>query len=178
MTPLIRYPIVQHAYVVDDIEEGCRRWTHTVGAGPFFVTWGHVGERHTYRGKPTETPLHYAFGQTGPTHVQLIEQEDAAPTIYRDMFAPGEEGLHHIACLVPEADLARECKRFEAAGFPVASTLWSIADVAYIDTRPAIGCFLELHGGNPEIEAVFERFASAADGWDGETDPIRGNPRP
>ncbi len=175
MAPLIRYPILQHAYFVTDIEEGCRRWTQTVGAGPFFLTMGHVGDKHTYRGEPSDTPFNYAFGQSGPTHVQLISQDDEQPSIYRDMFAPGQEGLHHIACLVPEADLPAEIDKLGAAGFPVASTLWSIADVAYIDTRAAIGCFLELHGKNPDIDAVFERFRSAADGWDGVTDPIRGN---
>ncbi len=174
-TPLLRYPILQHAYFVTDIEEGCRQWTRTTGAGPFFVTRAHVGDRHTYRGQPSDTPFDYAFGQSGPTHVQLIGQAGDEPSIYRDMFAPGDEGLHHVACLVPDDDLEAECARYEAAGFPVASTLWSLANVAYIDTRPAIGCFLELHGDNEAIRAVFDRFKSAHDEWDGVTDPIRGN---
>ena len=171
--PLIRYPILQHAYFVTDLEASARQWIDVMGAGPFFITRGHLGERHTYRGEPFDTPLHYAFGQSGPTHVQLIQQDDEAPSIYRDMFKPGEEGLHHVAVLVPEADLPAEIERFEAAGFPVASTLWSIADVAYLDCRDAIGCFVELHGGNPQIEAVFERFRVAHEEWDGETDPLR-----
>lgn len=173
MEPLLRYPILQHAYFVNDLEESARQWNHLTGAGPFFITRNHLGEKHTYRGQPFDVPLHYAFGQSGPTHIQLIQQDDDSPSIYRDMYKPGEEGFHHIAVLVPEADLPAEIERFEAAGFPVASTLWSIADVAYIDCRDAIGCFVEMHGDNDGIRAVFERFRAAHEGWDGVTDVIR-----
>jgi catechol 2,3-dioxygenase-like lactoylglutathione lyase family enzyme len=171
--PLLRYPVVQHAWFVTDLEASARRWARLTGAGPFCVTRGHLGERHTYRGLPFDVPLHYAFGQSGDTHVQLISQDNEAPSIYRDMYGPGQEGFHHIAMLVPEAELPEEMARFEAAGYPVASTLWSRAEVAYIDTRDAIGCFLEMHGDNDDIRGVFERFRSAHAGWDGVTDVIR-----
>ena len=173
MPPLLRYPVLQHAYFVSNLEDAARRWVDVMGAGPFFVTRDHHGEGHTYRGEPFDTPLHYAFGQSGPTHVQLIQQDDESPSIYRDMFKPGEEGFHHIAVLVPEADLPHEMERFEKAGFPVASTLWAIADVAYVDCREALGCFVEMHGDNPGIRAVFDRFRTAHEEWDGVTDPIR-----
>ena len=39
----------------------------------------------------------------------------------------GEEGFHHIAMLVPDADVKTEAKRFASAGYPVASELWSHA---------------------------------------------------
>ena len=173
MPPLIRHPIIQHAYFVNDLDEGCMRWVDVMGAGPFFVNRHHVGERHTHRGEPFKADVSYAFGQSGPTHIQLIAQYDDAPSIYRDMFARGEEGLHHIAVLVPESDLPEEIARFEAAGFPSVSELWGGADVAYIDTRPALGCFLELHGENPTITRVFESWRVAHENWDGVTDPIR-----
>ena len=174
MEPLIRYPILQHAFVVADIDEGCRYWTRAVGAGPFFVARHHRGDRHTHRGEPFRADVSYAFGQCGATHIQLIQQHDDAPSVYRELFAPGEAGFHHVAVLVPEADLPGEKARFEAAGFAVASELWSIADVAYIDTRSALGGFVELHGDNEEIRGVFDRFRVAHEQWDGITRPIRG----
>jgi hypothetical protein len=173
MRPLLRYPILQHAYVVNDLETAARRWAELTGAGPFFVSRGHLGERHTYRGQPFDVPLDYAFGQSGSTHIQLIQQEDDSPSIYRDMYARGEEGFHHIAVLVPEDELPAEMERFEKAGFAVASTLWAIADVAYIDCRSALGCFVEMHGDNAEIRSVFERFRSAHEAWDGVTAVVR-----
>ena len=60
--PLIRYPIQQHAYVVDDIDAAMAQWTEMTGAGPFWISRGHLGREHTYRGKPFDEPLTYAFG--------------------------------------------------------------------------------------------------------------------
>lgn len=171
--PLIRYPIIQHAFFVNDLEEAARKWTRLTGAGPFFITPHHMGDKHLYRGNEMTADVGYAFGQHGPTHVQFICQYDDEPSIYRDMYGCGEEGFHHIGCLVP--DPFEEAKRYERLGFPTASSLWSLADVVYIDTRPALGCFLELHGDSPEIRDVFKRFEDAARGWDGVTEPIRGN---
>ena len=173
MEPLIRYPIVQHAWVVPDIEAACHRWHQTTGAGPFFVSRGHWGDRHLYRGEPMTVPLDYAFAYHGDTQVQFIQQDADGPSIYRDMYGPGESGFHHVAMLVPDADIERVGNEFEAAGYPVASSLWSIADVIYVDTREAIGCFLECHGDNAEIREVFAGWKAAADAWDGVTDLIR-----
>ncbi len=171
--PLFPYPILQHAFVVADLDTGIRRWIDTVGAGPFYTSRHHEGQQHRYRDRPCDAILSYAFGQHGGTHVQLIEQHDDHPSIYNDMYARGEEGFHHIATLVPEADLGAEIDRFAAAGIAVASSLWSRADVVYLDTREVIGCYFELHGSNDDIEGVFRMFREGAEGWDGVTDPVR-----
>ena len=171
--PLIRYPIVQHAYVVRDLDESIRHWIELVGAGPFFVSRNHVGRELTYRGTPSQTLVHYAFGQSGDTQVQLIAQDDPGPSIYRDMYPVGEAGLHHIACLVPAVDMPREVARFEAAGFAVASSLISYVSVAYFDCREELGYFVELHGLNDEVAEIFDTFRMAHEQWDGVTDPVR-----
>ncbi len=171
--PLIRYPIVQYAYVVNDLDEGIRHWVETLGAGPFFVSRRHHGREHTYRGKPDDAVFSYAFGQAGPAQIQLIQVEDERSSIYRDMFAPGEEGFHHIACLVPAADMATEVKRFVDAGFEVASTLQSYVPVAYLDCRSALGFFVELHGLNEDVEELFTQIRVAHEEWDGITEPAR-----
>ncbi|MGY1810819.1 VOC family protein [Blastococcus sp. SYSU D00669] len=173
MAPLIRYPVQQHAFVVADLDEAMPRWTETTGAGPWWVSRGHRGRDHRYRGRPVDHVLHYAFAGTGPTHVQLVQQDDDTPSIYREVFGAGEEGFHHLAVLVPEAEMAAEVARFEAAGFAVADTLWSYVPVAYVDCREAIGCFVELHGENQEIRDLFALFRDSHADWDGVTDPVR-----
>jgi hypothetical protein len=171
--PLIRYPIVQYAYVVNDLDEAITRWVETVGAGPFFVSRNHHGREHTYRGVRDEAVFSYAFGQAGPAQIQLIQVEDDSPSIYRDMFGAGEEGFHHIACLVPAADMPAEVARFVAAGFDVASTLHSYVPVAYLDCRSALGFFVELHGLDAEVEELFTQIRVAHEEWDGVTEPMR-----
>ena len=172
MPPLLRFPVFQYAWVVNDIDEGCRRWTETTGAGPFFVTRHHKGEKHVDHGQPFTGDLSYAFGYAGTTQIQLIQVHDDTPSIYRDMFAAGEEGFHHVAMLVPDPPW-EERARFAAAGYPSVSELWAVADVCYIDTRKATGCYTELHGDNAQIRAVFQGCKEAADAWDGVTEPIR-----
>ena len=58
---LIRYPIEQYAYVVDDIEAACMRWVELVGAGPFFLMPHHKSRDTVYRGKPCDVDVSYAF---------------------------------------------------------------------------------------------------------------------
>lgn len=171
--PLLRYPIVQYAYVVDDLDEGVRHWVEVMGAGPFFVSRNHRGRDHTYRGVLDEAVFSYAFGQAGPAQVQLIQCMDDSPSIYRDMFAPGEGGFHHVACLVPAADMEREVARFVDQGFDIASTLHSYVPVAYLDCRSVLGFFVELHGLNEDVEDLFREIREAHESWDGVTDPIR-----
>ena len=48
--PLIRYPIVQYAYVVDDLDAGIKHWVEVMGAGPFFVSRNHRGRVPGARG--------------------------------------------------------------------------------------------------------------------------------
>lgn len=171
--PLIRYPIVQYAYVVNDLDEGVQHWVETVGAGPFFVSRNHVGRDHTYRGIRDSAVFSYAFGQAGPAQIQLIQCMDDSPSVYRDMYAPGEEGFHHVACLVPHELMDAEVKRFTDAGFEVGSTLHSYVPVAYLDTRSALGFFVELHGLNEDVEELFREIREAHEQWDGVTDPSR-----
>lgn len=168
---LIRYPILQYAYVVEDIEEACRQWVDLIGAGPFFISPHHVSEDHLYRGEPTKADLSYAFGQAGPAHIQLIQQHNDAPSAYREMYATGEQGFHHVAIL--PSDFEAEKKRFEDKGFKAVTTLISAARVAYMDTRPALGCFVELYEDNEALRKTFAGWKELHEAWDGKTDPLR-----
>ncbi len=169
--PLVKHEVMQYAYVVKDIEAACRRWTELVGAGPFYLSLHHQSESVTYRGRPSDMDVSYAFGYCGPAHIQLVQQHNDAPSVYRDMYHGGGEGLHHIAYLIP--DWEAEKARYEAAGYPSLQELVSAARVAYVDTRPAIGCFTELYEDNLQVRLRFAHWQASHEYWDGETDPIR-----
>ena len=94
------YPLFQHAYVVTDLDAAVRRWSELFGAGPFALRWHHVAPQFAYRGTPDQADVSYAFGYLGDIQVQLIQQHDDTPSIYRDMYGPDEEGFHHVATLV------------------------------------------------------------------------------
>jgi catechol 2,3-dioxygenase-like lactoylglutathione lyase family enzyme len=168
---LVRFPIQQYGYVVNDIDEAARHWYEMFGAGPFFISRHHKSEDEFHRGVPNEADLSYAFGQAGPAHIQLIQQHNDAPSVYRDMFPSGEQGLHHVAILVP--DIEAEKARFEAAGCEKVTELVSAAQVAYMDARDKIGCFVELYEKNDAIAGTFDNWKQIHDEWDGVTDPFR-----
>ncbi len=95
---LIRHPIWQYAYFVEDIDEACRKWNQMVGAGPFHVVRSHVAEDFRYLGEHIEADVSYALRQAGPAHIQFIAQHDDTLSIYRDMYKPGEFGFIILAC--------------------------------------------------------------------------------
>ena len=128
----------------------------------------------TYRGEPTQAELSYAWGQCGPDHhIQLIEQHNDAPSIYRDMFAKGEAGLNHIAICMD--DVPAEVERFAAMGFPSVTEIHvgGVLRVAYVDARKMLGCFVELYTENPNSRRNFNLWKEAHEAWDGTTDLIR-----
>ena len=101
------YPIFQHAYFVNDIEEAARKWNRLYGAGPFVHVPHHVTDKFQYRGTKQEADVSYGFGYLGNNQIQFIAQHDETPSIYRDMFKKGEEGFHHVGCLVNDFAAAR-----------------------------------------------------------------------
>jgi hypothetical protein len=165
--------IFQYAYFVDDLEAAAERWAATVGAGPFFITAHHRADEFSYRGQPIEADVSYAFGYAGSTQIQLIQQHDNLPSIYLDMFPTGF-GHHHIAFLAHDYEAERD--RLVADGFELACEL-AANDItaAYLDTRPAIGVFTELHSITPRILATFDRWRKAHEAWDGVGSALRGH---
>lgn len=165
-------PIFQAAYLVADIEDAAGQWAATTGAGPFFVTEHHVADRFAYRGTTDEADVTYAFGYSGSLQIQLVQQHDDTPSIYRDMFPDGGYGHHHVARLVHDYNGHRE--RLLDAGHELACELHANGiDAAYFDTRAAIGCYTELHSHTDRIEATFARWRDAHDAWDGNGPCLR-----
>ena len=156
--------LFQQAYLVSDLERSIDHWHRLYGAGPFAVAPHHRTDRFEYRGTPTEADVSYAFGYLGGLMIQLIEQHDDRPSIYREMYGPGEEGFHHVAYLVH--DFEAEAARLEGLGFEPACRLYADrVDAAYYDTRAATGGFTEIHGDPPHILEAFAAWQRAHERW-------------
>ena len=144
------------------------------GAGPFFISehiriaWGE------HRGRPTRFVHSSAYGQWGDVMVELFRQEDSEPSPYRDMFTADQEGLHHVAVMVPDLDAAFH--RFEASGLPVVTRCGlsetGRVDFAFVDARSTLGHMIELYPATARLQAFYDRVRSAATDWRGEN-PVR-----
>ena len=143
-------PLFQEAYFVNDLEESIKKWSEVFGAGPFRIAAHHQTDKFEYRGTPQEADVSYAFGYLGDIMIQFIQQHDDTPSIYMDMFEPGQEGFHHVAYLAH--DFEGEFKRLQDLGFDCATRLYADGvDAAYFDTRSLNGCFTEIHGDPPHV---------------------------
>ncbi|AMK19640.1 MULTISPECIES: VOC family protein [Sphingobium] len=177
---LIRHPILQYGYVVNDIETACRHWIAMFGAGPFFHIPYYTGLNTRYRGKPAHDVVSHALGQAGPAQVQFTQQHNDAPSIWRDMYPNGGQGLHHIMIMVE--DFEGEQQRFINAGCSIGEEFdtpmpeghpFPFARTVYLDARALIGCFVEIYEENPVVRKEVEDLKALHESWDGVTDPIR-----
>lgn len=164
---LVRYPILQMAYVVDDIEQACLRWANMFDAGPFLIVPHFKSLNGRYRGGPAMEDVSHALGYSGEINIQFTQQHNDAPSIWRDMHPAPGFGPHHIM-IMPD-DFDEEVARFEAAGCMVAARFddpmpvlgndgKATAKVAYLDARDQIGCFVELFENCPVIRATLGRL--------------------
>jgi methylmalonyl-CoA/ethylmalonyl-CoA epimerase len=169
-------PIMQLAFVPTDFEAAIGYWTKVMGVGPFFL-WEHIEvDELTYRGEVVSVDFSVALAQWDEIQIELIHQNDAGPSIYRDW---NSDALHHIQLAVDDYDEALSaCTR---AGFPVAMAgqgLVGSKDLrfAYCDLgRFGPAGFIEFAYRPPGAGGALERMQrmkDAARSWDG-TDPVR-----
>ena len=165
-------PIVQVAYFVPDAREAAQRMVASHGAGPFHVIdrieleWGEL------RGEPCDFLHTSAYGQWGDLMMELVQQDVEGPSPFREMYAPGESGIHHVATMVD--DLAQTYDQLAAAGVEVAAKAMTKTgtEFAFVDTLAHQGHFTEIYERGPGLLRFYEMVRKAAEGWDG-SDPVR-----
>ena len=162
-----RPDIIQFAWVVPNLEEAARRWHATLGVGPFLINRNLALIEPRHRGRPSATRFSTAVAQSGEFQVELIEQHDDGPSVYRDTVAPGATGLHHVAIIAGDFDAA--LGHYTAQGFEVgADGRFGDMRYAYVDTSPALGHMVEIVEDKPAIRAFFSAVRKSAEKWDGD----------
>ena len=164
--------IRQNGYVVHDIEAAMRHWAEVLGIGPWFYVEHAPFRNFRYRGQPSDADVAIALANSGPLQIELIQQHNDAPSLYRDFLQAGNEGLQHVAYWTEsfDADYARAL----AAGYRVGheGVTGRFGPFAYFDTESHPGTVVELSDIGGPKRALFKTIADAADGWDG-TVPVR-----
>lgn len=166
----LRRGVFQNAWVVDNLESAIDQWATTLGVGPFFVTeYQYMFQEVLYRGQPGILNMRVALAQNDPIQIELIEPL-SSPSAYRDSVSSGT-GFHHMCAW--SNDVSADVAYLAELGYPAANTA-KIRDIeiAYVDTRPLLGCMLEFVTINSATQARFAEIAAAGKNWDG-TDPIR-----
>ena len=165
-------PPVQIAYAVPDVRAAARTWVELWGAGPFFIR-DHIPVTDVvYRGRPAVFDHSSAYGQWGEVMVELVQDHGVGPSAVRDIFAPGESGLHHMAYFVDDLDATTS--RLAAAGCELAMSATSGGAVRFhfVDALATHGHMFELYEPTAHLRGFYAAVAAAAVDWDG-SDPLR-----
>jgi len=165
--------VFQNAWVVPDLSAAIKHWTEVMKVGPFFVLEHSntiINVRH--RGVPGSIAMTIGIAQAGPVQIELIEVHGDGPNCYRDIYAPGQGGFHHMC--VWTHDIDKDNAYFSDNGFAIATEgqVESGLRFAYYDTFATLGGMIEVMEKTPEAEGMFELIRAASVDWDG-SDPMR-----
>lgn len=162
-------PVMQLAFVPRDFDAAIAHWTGTMGVGPFYMLENIALEEMRYRGQPSECVFTIALAYWGDMQIELIRQENDAPSIYR-----GAEGgaLHHVCLLTEDIVAARAIALAAGAELLVEAKVGTDGVVIYIDTGNGPGSIVEILQPASGSEGLFAMIKAAGVGWDGN-DPVR-----
>ena len=165
--------VLQVGYVVKDIHAAMQAWA-SIGVGPWFYREVSPVTEFNYYGSPSEFPdISIALANSGDVQIELIQQRNDAPSLYRDMLEQGLEGIQHVAYWTEdrfdewrEILLAKGFKEGHSGRIGVAGRFAYFVN----DRMPhAVIEISEMVGGKGER---FKAIRAAAQNWDG-SEPIR-----
>lgn len=162
-------PVMQIAFVPKDFDAAVRYWTQTMGVGPFFLMENiQLGDMR-YLGAPSDCVFSIAIAYWGDMQVELIRQENDAPSIYR-----GQEGggLHHTCVLTDDIQKARRIVKESGAKILVEGKVAPDGAVLYVDTGGGPGSIVEILQMSSGSDGLFAMIKAASVDWDG-SDPLR-----
>ena len=164
-------PVIQLGYVVPDIQVALRHWIDVIGVGPFFLFEHMHPPAAEYRGEPTDVDISAAFSYSGEQQIELIEQHNAEPSVYRDYLARHPEGgLHHFAFWTEGNEALLEQLASDGHEFEVSQRYGT--DHSYLSTEAVPGTMIQLMHATDAYVGLFEMIRQAAVGWNG-AEPIR-----
>ncbi len=162
-------PMMQIAFVPADFDAAIQHWTRTMGVGPFFMIENIALEDMRYLGQPSDCVFTIALAYWGDVQVELIRQENGAPSIYQGC-AGG--ALHHTCVLTDDIAEARSIAVAASATILVEAKVGDDGAVLYVDTGGGQGSIVEILQPARGSDALFKMIKEASINWDGN-DPVR-----
>ncbi|MEK9725017.1 MAG: VOC family protein [Rhodospirillaceae bacterium] len=165
--------IRQIAFVVDDIDAVMAYWTDVLGVGPFFVKRRLRFDKYVYRGEPRKSSaISIALANSGGLQVELVEQHDDRPSIYKEFRDRQGQGFQHVSAWLTRADFDATRERLLAAGMALAQSGTipsSGVRLAYFASEDGPGGFIYEIADlkEPDQYARVMNIAKAAAEWDG-----------
>ena len=133
-----------------------------------------VLDNKRYRGEASDVDISLALGYSGELQIELIQQNNDAPSVYKEFLDAGLQGVHHIG-LMP-TDYKATLDYYRSLGHEAAFECdLGGAELTYFDTVDSLGHFIELWDNHIAFKGLFTMIEDAAKGWVGK-DPVRPMP--
>lgn len=166
-------PIRQNGYVVRDIEAAMHHWATVLGVGPWFYIERVKTDWFRHRGVDSPAEMSIALANSGDLQIELIQQRNDAPSLYKEFLEAGNEGLQHLSFW--STDYQRLYDDMLAAGHRVGHEGQIGGEqgrFCYFDSDAHPGCMIEISDISGNKGRFFEHIRRKALEWDG-SDPIR-----
>ncbi|HEX7776129.1 MAG TPA: VOC family protein, partial [Parvibaculum sp.] len=162
----------QVGYVVRDVEAAMKNWIETLGVGPWYYIDRAPMRDFVCRGVAGAPQVSIALANSGAMQIELIEQRDETPSMYREFIDAGHEGAQHVAYWLDDFDAG--LARLLAGGYEVGQSgnIGKSGRFAYLTHRLQPATVIEISEVNGAKGRFFAEIAEAARNWDG-TEPIR-----
>jgi catechol 2,3-dioxygenase-like lactoylglutathione lyase family enzyme len=165
--------IAQIGYVVRDIDASLEHWVQH-GVGPWFYVDRVQTDYFLYRGVESAMEMSVAVANSGDIQIELIQQRNDAPSVYKDFLDAGREGMQHIAYWTNDFEALYD--KALSLGYKVAQEGSIGGDqgrFAYLDTEHDQGTVIEISDISGPKGQFFCYIRDVAADWDG-ADPVRG----
>jgi hypothetical protein len=163
----------QNGYVVSDIRAAMDYWINVVGVGPWFYIDRVKTDYFRHRGRDSNVEMSIALANSGDLQIELIQQRNDAPSMYKEFLDAGCEGLQHVAFWTNQYQAVYD--RALSRGYTVGhegQIGGAQGRFAYFDTGGHPGSVIELSDISGNKGRFFEHIRKAAVDWDG-SEPIR-----
>ncbi len=165
--------ISQNGYVVRDIHAAMEHWINVLGVGPWFYVERVQTDYFRHRGVDSDLQMSVAVANSGDLQIELIQQLNDAPSMYKEFLDSGREGLQHVAYWTKDYQAIYD--KALALGLKVGHEGQIGGEkgrFSYFDTQLHPGTVVELSDISGNKGAFFEFVRKASVGWDG-SNPIR-----
>jgi hypothetical protein len=164
-------PVRQIGYVAKDIEKAMQEWLN-LGVGPWFYTEKVSVRNFQYRGRPFDLNMSAALSNAGYIQIELIQQRDETPSLYRDFLQTCGEGIHHVSHWVDDFD--EKSRILFDLGYLIghSGNIGRGGRFAYFINDRLPGTIIEISEMIGFKEKYFKSIADTCLDWDG-SDPIR-----
>lgn len=166
-------PVRQNGYVVRDIRAAMDHWINVLGVGPWFYIDRVKTDYFRHRGQDSAVEMSIALANSGDLQIELIQQRNDAPSMYKEFLEAGNEGLQHMSFWT------REYQPLYDHALSLGLKVGHEGQIGgeqgrfcYFDSGGHPGAIIEISDISGNKGRFFEHIRRVAGEWDG-SEPVR-----